>query len=52
MFSRLTGRGKKDEEKELEEPPVGPASRERRKYIPGEDGDLVAKEIGNLMWKG
>ncbi len=48
VFSRLTGRGKKNEE-ELKEPPVEPATRERRKYIPGEDRGLVQQQMGGLQ---
>ena len=50
IFSRFS------KKKEKEEPPVSPASEERRKYIPGEDGSLLKEQMHRLsantsVWK-
>ena len=45
LFSRF--RKKREEQ----EPPVGPASEERRKYMPGEDGGLLKNEMHHLKSK-
>ena len=37
--------------KEEQEPPVSPASEERRKYMPGEDGMLIKDQMHKLSAK-